>query len=256
MPDSGRPARPVRSRRRLAVPPQHGAWAFLALPLVLGFVLAGVTWPGVLFAVVWVVAYPASYYLGRALSVRWRRGQWSRIARRERDAALPWTVPALAGGVVLVGLRPWLAVVALVLALGWLVSIRLSVAGRERGFGNDVLLVAQSVVALPALWYVSTGNWDVPTEVWRATGVCATYFVGSVIHVKSLIRESDDRRWHVADLIFHVLALAWGLVSPWLLLPFGVGLVRAVIMRPGLRPAVIGMVEIVMSLLVLAGLLL
>ena len=45
-------------------------------------------------------------------------------------------------------------------------------------------------------------------------------------------------------------------MSPWLLLPFGVGLVRAVIMRPGLRPAVIGMVEIVMSLLVLAGLLL
>lgn len=243
------------ARRRLAIPPQHGAWAFLALPLVLGLVLAGVTAEGLLFSVVWVLAYPASYFLGRAVTVRWRRGNWSRIARRERDAAVPWAVPALAGGVVLVAVRPWLAVVAAALAAAWVVSIRLSLAGRERGFGNDVLLVAQSVVALPALWYVSTGGWDVPGDVWLATGVCATYFVGSVIHVKSLIRESDDRRWHVADVAFHVVTLLWAMVSVWLLLPFVTGVVRAVIMRPGLRPGVIGAVEIVMSVLILVAVL-
>ena len=86
-----------RQVRRLQVPPQHGAWAFLAVPLILGLAISGVTWPGVLFSVTWVLAYPASYYLGRAIAVRTRRGVWSRIARRERAAAVPWVVAA--GGV-------------------------------------------------------------------------------------------------------------------------------------------------------------
>ena len=43
-------ARPARGRR-LAVPPQHGAWAFLALPLILGLALSSLTWAGVCFAV-------------------------------------------------------------------------------------------------------------------------------------------------------------------------------------------------------------
>jgi len=131
------------------------------------------------------------------------------------------------------------------------VSIKLSLAGRERGFGNDVLLVGQSVVALPLMWVISTGSWSVPASIWWAATICATYFVGSVIHVKSLIREADDRRWHRADVAFHIVALAWAAMSFWLLVPFAVALVRSLVMRPGLRPGVIGGVEIVVSLLVL-----
>lgn len=250
-----RPAQP-EGPRRLSIPPQHGAWAFLALPLVLGLLISGVTWAGVLFAVTWVLAYPAAYYLGRALTVRIRRGTWSRIACRERDAAVPWTVAAGVGALVLAVRQPWLVFVAVLLMGLWWVSIRLALAGRERGFGNDLLLVGQAVVALPLMWVISIGSWPIPASIWWAAAICATYFVGSVIHVKSLIREADDRRWHHADMGFHVIALAWGLLSPWLLLPFGVALVRAALMRPGLRPGVIGVVELLVSLLVLAATLL
>lgn len=244
-----------RQVRRLQIPPQHGAWAFLAVPLILGLAISGVTWPGVIFAVTWVLAYPASYYLGRAFAVRTRRGEWSRIARRERSAAAPWAVAAGCGALVLAVRQPVLLIVGGALALVWWVSVRLAVAGRERGFGNDLLLVAQSLVALPLLWFVTTGSWSVPPSVWLAVGVCATYFVGSVIHVKSLIRESGDRRWHIADVVFHVLALAWAAVALVLLVPFGLALGRAVVMRPGLRPGVIGAVEIVVSVAVVAAVL-
>ena len=240
----------------MSIPPQHGAWAFLALPLVLGLIIGGGTWPGALFAVTWVLAYPASYYLGRALTTRIRRGTWSRIARREWNAAVPWLAAAGTGALVLAVRQPWLAIVAVVLGVLWWISIRLALAGRERGFGNDLLLVAQAVVALPLMWVISTGSWPIPASIWWAAAICATYFVGSVIHVKSLIREADDRRWHHADVGFHVITLVWGLLSPWLLIPFGVALVRSAVMRPGLRPGVIGAVEIVVSLLVLAATLL
>lgn len=243
----------VRNRPRLAVPPQHGAWAYLALPLLLGLVIAGWTWLGGVFAVTWVLAYPVSYYASRALTTRLRRGSWSRIAVRERNHAVPWALAAGTGAVILVIARPWLVAVAAALALLWLVGVRLALAGRERGFGTDLLLVGQSLVALPLVWAVTADSpllRGVPASIWVATGVCAVYFVGSVIHVKSLIRQVGDPRWRRANLGYHLAALTMGLVSPWLLVPFATALGRSLLLRPGARPGVIGAVETVQSVLV------
>lgn len=246
---STRPA----GRRRLAIPPQHGAWAYLAIPLVLGLWLVGWSWLGGLFAVTWVIAYPASYYLARAAVTRWRRGSWTRIARRERSDAVPWAAAASVGAGMLVLARPWLVVWGAVLAACWAVGVALAHAGRERGFANDLLLVGQSLVALPLLSMITQDTSRVsavPTSVWQATGVCAVYFVGSVIHVKSLIRESGDRRWHVANIAYHAAALGLGLWSAWLLVPFTAALLRSLLLTPRARPGVIGAVESGVSVLV------
>lgn len=247
----------TRRRFRLAIPPQHGAWAYLALPLLLGLTLSGWTWLGTVFAVTWVLAYPASYYLGRAFAVRLRRGSWSRIAIRERASAVPWAATAAVGAVVLLVARPWLAGLGLVLAVLWLVGVRLVLAGRERGFGNDLLLIGQALLALPLSWAITKDQLTgIPASIWWGTGICAIYFVGSVIHVKSLIREAGDRRWRTANVGFHVAALALGLLSAWLLVPFAAALARSVALRPGTRPGVIGAVETVVSVLVLVATLL
>jgi YwiC-like protein len=240
----------ARARRRPVVPPQHGAWAYLALPLLLGLTIAGWTWLGVLFALTWIAAYPVSYYGARALVVRVRRGSWSRIAVRERDSALPWAVGCGAGALVLAVARHWLVPVGLGLAVLWFAGVRLALAGRERGFANDLLLLGQALIALPLVWLVSDGA-PVSGDIWFATAVCAAYFVGSVIHVKSLIRESDDPRWHRADLGYHIGALATALLSPWLLRASVPALVRSVLLRPTAQPAVIGMVEMLISVLVI-----
>lgn len=73
--------------------------------------------------------------------------------------------------------------------------------------------------------------------------------------MKSLIRERRDPRWRRASLAYHVavLPLAWWL-SPWLLLPFAYALARAVAVTPDrkLRPGVIGIVELVGAILLVA----
>lgn len=252
--------RPVRARTwRLAMPGQHGAWAFLVVPLLLGFVIVGWSGPAALFALAWVLAYPASFYLGRAVVIRWRRGSWSRLARRELRDALPWIVVAAVPSVLLLVLRPWLIWVGVVLAALWGVSVWLTRTGHERGASNDLLLVAQASLAVPLMWGIATdspglGLGDPAAGgAWTAAFICLVFFTGSVLHVKSLIREADDRRWALASRVFHVAALAMGLISPWLLLPFGAAAIRAFAVPRGSRPAVIGAVEIVVSVLVVVG---
>ena len=49
---------------------------------------------------------------------------------------------------------------------------------------------------------------------------------------------------------YHVIALAvFAVVSPWWLIGFGPALLRSLVLRPGLRPAVIGAVETVVAVL-------
>jgi YwiC-like protein len=254
------PARPTAARAwRLAIPGQHGAWAFLVVPLLLGFVVAGWSGPAALFALAWVLAYPASYYCGRAAAVRWRRGSWTRLAKREMRDAVPWMVLATIPSLALLVLRPWLFWVGAVLGVLWAVSVWLSRTGHERGAGNDLLLVAQASLAVPLMWGIATDTPDLglgdpaAADAWTAAFICLVFFTGSVLHVKSLIREADDRRWAVASRVFHVAALWMGLISPWLLLPFGAAAVRAFAVPPGSRPAVIGAVETVVSVLVVVG---
>lgn len=245
--------------RRLAVPNQHGAWAFLAVPLILGFIVAGLSWPTAAFALAWIAAYPASYYLGRAVVIRWRRGSWTRLAKRESSNAVSWAAAAAVPALMLLAIRPWLVWVGGVLGGLWVVSLWLTRTGHERGASNDLLLVAQASLAVPLMWGIANDapalgvGQTVASDAWVAALVCLVFFTGSVLHVKSLIREADDRRWAISSRLYHVAALAMGFLSPWLLLPFSAACVRAFTVPAGSRPAVIGGVEAGVSVLVVVG---
>ncbi len=66
------------------LPPQHGAWAFLGLPLALGLTQA--TWtPWLLvLAVAWIAAFPLSYAALALVRSRGRHGCASDSAGRSR----------------------------------------------------------------------------------------------------------------------------------------------------------------------------
>ena len=199
------------------IPPQHGAWAFLVVPLLVGFTIAPFRWVAVLFATAWIVAYPVGYFGGRALATRLRRGTWTRLARREARRAVPWGVALVVLGLPLVVLCPWL------LPVVWL----LGVSGAGWAWPE-----------VPA----------VPTALLWATAATFAFLFGSVLHVKSLLREASNRRFHWLSVAYHALVLVgFAFVSPWWLLGFAPALVRALVLKPGLRPALIGAIEAVVS---------
>ena len=237
-------------------PKQHGAWAFLIVPLLLGSLLGSGNWLGFVFALTWIAAYPVSYFGGRAFLTRVRRGAWTARARDELRSALPWVTVTLTGAITLVAMRPWILLPGAVIAALWSVSIYLSWLGRERGIINDLLLVTLASIA-PLLMYSVANNQHslslLPHSIWIAALVSLLFFVGSVLHVKALIRGVKDHRWHIASVGFHiavVTALLLSMSSWWLAFPFTIALGRTIVMKPGLRPGKIGAIETVIALLV------
>ena len=259
-PATGEPAPAPRREHswRPAIPPQHGAWAFLIVPVLCGFAVAGASPAGWLFLAAWVCAYPVGYYLGRALTARARRGSWSRLARRERARAVPWSVLTAALGLPLVLTRPWLLVAAGLLAVLWGTGLAIAARRGERSLAHDLMLVAQATVALPLTVAVVAGPQalagDLVGATLEATVIVAAYLAGSVLHVKSLLREAGNVRFHRANVAWHsVLAVGAGLASPWWLVGFLPALARAVLLRPGMRPGAIGGVEAVVAVLVVVA---
>lgn len=242
-------------RKTLAIPPQHGAWAFLIVPLILGALLGAASWLGLVFAITWVAAYPVSYFGGRGLLMRIRRGTFTDKTKKEFASALPWAVVAGFGAIVLIAARPWIVVAGIGVAVIWAISLWLTWVGRERGITNDLLLTVLASVATPFMWAVANDQPNIaaiPTNIWQAALVALLFFAGSVFHVKSLIRGAKDVRWHWTSVAFHSVAIAIvATISWWLVVPFLAALARAIVMRPGLTPKQIGLTETAVTALLI-----
>lgn len=240
------------------VPPQHGAWAFLGLPLVVGWTVA--TWTPLLpvLALAWVTAYPASYFALAIVADRSRRRpQPERFVR----PLVVWSAPVVVGGIVLLWMRPWLVWVALAYLAAFAVNVAYARRRDDRALTNDVVFVVECAAMVAVTWAVSVGDngWTppspVPTDVWILTLAVALLLAGSTMHVKSLIRERSDPRYARASRVVAIVSVAlaaglavwWGLPSGWwLVLPFAYAAARSFVVRdPGTRPGMIGMVELV-----------
>lgn len=250
------PAR-ERSRDRVRwIPRQHGAWALLAVPFVLGVVASRPTpWQGLL-AVAAVSAYLASSAL-----LDWTR---SRRGAYLQPAFAFGTLFAMAG-LALIVVAPALARLAVVAAAAAAVALGASLAGHPRSLVASLAQVAQALVLVPAAALVA-GSFD-STTVARATLVAGGYLVSSVLVVRSMIRARGDRTFLTLSIGYHVaaaLTAAWLLPAAYAVLALALA-ARAVILPAlqvrlaegphRLRPIHLGMVEIAASLALVAAVL-
>jgi YwiC-like protein len=236
------------------LPRQHGGWAMLLLPLLLGIaasrfdplqlVLGGAATAG---------------YVASATLQAWMRARWPATYRAPLVA---WGSAFLLLAVVLVLAYPILVVSLVVLVPAAAVALLGARPGRRRGLANSLAQVAQALVLVPAAALVS-GAFDA-TAVWAATAVAAGYLVGSVLVVRSVLAERTNRSFALASVAFHVLLVGlalWLLPAAYALVAGGL-LIRAVALpvlerrlaggpRP-LRPIHVGLVELASSVAVVA----
>jgi hypothetical protein len=242
-----------------AVPPQHGAWAFLGLPLIVGVAFAERTPLLLVLAIGWIAAYPASYFVLAIEKDATSRHPDSRPFVRP---LLRWSAVALPCAAILLACRPWLVWVGALYLAGFLVSFGFARRRDDRALANDAVFILQCALMVPVTWAVSIddSSWTppaaagAPAGLWLLTLATALLLAGSTVHVKSLIRERANPRFRTGSRWFALASLAasiglaalWGAPGGLLLpLPFAYFAGRALLLRgPAPRPARIGLIEL------------
>lgn len=228
------------------MPNQHGAWAMLATPLAVGILAtnpARVHGPLTAF---WFLGYFAFF----------AAGLWLKAAPRRRPALVPplrtYAVASAALGALTLALDPgllrWAPLFAAPLAIGLIASARRDERSLWSGLATSI---GSSLMVLVA--YDAGGGTDW-VRAWLLTGILAAYFAGTVLYVKTMIRERGDERYHWLSALAHAaatVAMTW--VDPWLVLVFALLTIRAAVLPAHrLSPKVVGIGEVVATVAVAA----
>lgn len=233
------------------VPNQHGAWAMLASPLLVGVLASGPAWVHLPLAAFWFAGYFAFF----ATSL------WLKAGRRAK-----WFPPVRAYGLLSAALGSVVAVMEpdllrwaplFVLPLG--VGLYAAAHRHDRALVSGLATTAGS--AFMAVVAYDAGPGTDLARAWQLTLVQFLYFAGTVFYVKTVIRERDNPTYRWLSGGFHALALVvvaamlvavdhdgpgWPLVAV-----FAVLLARAVVV-PAYRPSPkqVGIAEVVATVAV------
>jgi YwiC-like protein len=206
------------------IPRQHGAWAMLAVAALLGIAASHFDPRQLVLSVTAV-----SGYLASSAGLDWIRAH--RRAYLEPVAVFGFV--CLASGVPLLVAFPSLAVVGLVVVAGAAVTAGMARLGHPRSLVASLAQAAQAACLVPAMALVAGAASEPPTVV-RATLVAGLYLAGSVLVVRSMIRERGNRSFRAVSIGYHVGVV---IVEAWLLpAPYAV-LAAALVLRTAGLPA-------------------
>ncbi|WP_353707342.1 YwiC-like family protein [Cellulosimicrobium sp. ES-005] len=242
------------------VPNQHGAWPMLLLPFVVG-TIRGIQDTGfrpvtVALGALWLVGYLAYFAAGLWLK--------SRRRPRYRRPMLTYAATTAALGLVVLLLDPALALWAPVflpfLALGLWASAQRTERSVAAGGAMTVAASLMTVVAYAACRSPGAPVLAVPGVVWFVAALLLAYLFGTVLYVKTMIRERGVRSYVVGSVAYHAaVTVAAGVVAVvhdpswwWATAFLAAATVRAATLpgRP-LSPRAVGIGEIVATVLLL-----
>ena len=236
------PSRRVVHARRRFIPPQHGAWAMLAVPYLAGLIAAGYRWPDLPLFGAWLAGYLLTYFVFQAVK--------SRRPARYRTQLLLYAGVATPLTAIVVAARPGVLWYAPAYAALFAVNAWYAARRRERALANDLAAVLQSCLIVPV---VATIAGRPPATVLPVFVLCLAYFAGTVFYVKTMIRQRGDRTFQRWSAGYHLVALATAVwVSPWAAGLFAWLLARAILLPSrGWSPRRVGLVEMANCLLLL-----
>lgn len=248
----------------------------LAVPLLVGVFLGSPAWVHVPLAALWFVGYFAFFATGLWLKSRFKARWWPPV----RAYGIATVVPAVAVLALRPDLLTWVPLFAPLVAVSLWSSYRRS----ERSLLNDGATVLAACLMLPVAFAAGVGPGGRPgaawldgfsgaplpdgvtgvagigwPQVWALFVVVLAYFAGTILYVKTLIRERGERSYLVASVVYHLAAgvvaaaalAAAGLVWWPAAALFAVLTVRAVrVPRTEATPMQFGMGEVAASVLV------
>ena len=229
---------------RAWIPNQHGAWAMLITPVLVGALLAGPTPWHLLLLAAWLAAYCASFFTGLAVKSR-RPGRYQRQLLAYAAATVILGLPLAIQAPSLL----WLVPAAIV---AFAVNVAFILRRNERAWVNDAVgILLASCVGAGAVLVGGTPRLD--AHALLALTVVGLYFLGTVVYVKTLIRERGSTAWRRASLLLHAAYGVAALVAHWWLAALiALALLARAALVPGRgwTPKRVGLTEIAWTLLV------
>ncbi len=243
--------------RHVALPSEHGSWAFLGEPILLGLLVAP-TWAGALLALAALAVFLARRPLHIAVIDRRRGKRYPRTPMAERLLAACALVAALAlAGALLAARRSFLVPAGLAAPVA-AVALAFDLDLRPRELAPEIagalaLGAAASAIAIAGGWRAAPA-----LALW---GVLAARTVPSIVYVRARLRLGRGAPADVGgSLVAHVaaialvLALAWLRLAPWLAVAVMAVLATRAAWglspwRPNLKVWQLGLTEIAFGLL-------
>lgn len=175
----------------MRLPKEHGAWAMLYVPLVVGILVAG----RFSLSVLLVVLSTTFVFIAReSLLVWWRarsRGQSQPEARRMMLIYLG--LAALFGSpLVAVNKLFWLVPLGVATLALLAFNAQQAVRREDRTMSGEVMAILGLTLTAPTAYYVARGTFD-QTALWLWV-MCALYFASSVFYVKLRVYSISKRK--------------------------------------------------------------
>ncbi|MGG0178719.1 YwiC-like family protein [Gottfriedia acidiceleris] len=230
---------------KIIVPKQHGAWAMLLIPYILGVVASSFRLIHIPLFIGWFFLYLATYPLIMV------------IKGKQVSFYFNWAVGYFFISFVFLGLvmfAEWrLIYFGLAMIPFFLLNIYFVKRKNERAFTNDIVAISVFCIGGLASFYIGKGV--LTSEGWSVALLVFLFFLGSTFFVKSMIREKKNKRFRWYSWGYHliVLLLIFTLKDSWLwILPFFPSLIRAISLHnKKLTIMQLGIIEIINSVIFL-----
>jgi hypothetical protein len=202
----------MRLHAKLKLPREHGAWAMLYVPFVLGVLVAGRFSAPVLLLLVATTAL----FISRESLLAWSRARHRGRPATEaaRRLVVYLVLAALCGlPLILVWRLSWLIPLGAFGVALLFVNSRQATQMEDRSIAGELLAICGLTLTAPASYYAARGAWD-KTAVWLWL-LSVLYFASSVFYIKLRIyrlhprkREEQRRVWQGCAVYHSFLLLA------------------------------------------------
>ncbi|MBF6613344.1 MAG: YwiC-like family protein [Chloroflexi bacterium] len=202
------------------VPNDHGAYAMLLVPMLLGFIVGAVRGvaansnPPVTFTL-FALSLICLFFASEPLSIAFK----PRVSTPARRRALLWLgiyllAAGLAGAPLLfigkLWALGWFLAPAAALMLLFLVAVKLR---KQRSLGMRLPGIVGLTLSAPAAYYIATGTLD--ETAWGLSAACSIYFAGTLFNVRAWFEANKQKKggidtprlpaWLVASILTYLV---------------------------------------------------
>jgi YwiC-like protein len=254
--------------RKVRLPKEHGAWAMLYVPFLLG-TLAGSRHTLTLPAIFLLLSSVTFLFIARQSLLDWlvARNRGKSEPTAFRMMCIYTGLSGVFGGVLVFSYQlTWLVAIASLSVVLLVFNSWQVVRRKDRTVGTETIAIIGLTATAPTAYYVCRGEWA--SEGWVLWALCALYFASSVFYVKlrvlSLSRRRNDLRrqswrycafYHLFLLLVLIILNVTSHTNLYILAAFLPVLIRTVweLQRPSNQISLrrIGLLEIAYSLVFL-----